>query len=370
MRFLVFLSCFLIVASAGFSQSRWDGSGIETNYMYGKVFRHTPKFIKTLPDYSSIIEINYVKKTNGSKAWQQRRHYPTVGLAFVYTNYGIDSIYGRAFSLIPNLEIPIIKGKKLEWTLKAGFGAGYITKRYSRFPDWDTLNTAIGSRMNNNSYFVTDVRYHINKHWDVQAGFNFTHLSNAAFRQPNLGINMYGAHAGVRYFPVSSSPERIVRNLEPLKNRWLVQARLGISGTEQSAPDGPLYPIYIASVYASKRYLGKNKIIAGIDYSYHENIYAFLRNNEIHVGEEKANSWKSSIIVGHEFMIGRVGILFQLGFYIKNPVVKDVLYEKLGGNFYIIRHEKGLLKELFVSGLLKTHKEQAEFAEIGLGVGF
>ena len=69
-------------------------------------------------------------------------------------------------------------------------------------------------------------------------------------------------------------------------------------------------------------------------------------------------------------MIGRVGILFQLGFYIKNPVVKDVLYEKLGGNFYIIRHEKGLLKELFVSGLLKTHKEQAEFAEIGLGVGF
>lgn len=370
-RFLILLPCLLIFAIIpAFSQNKWEGSGIETNLMYGKVFSHTKKFIKQLPDHSSILEINYVKQTNGRKAWEQRRHYPLVGFAFMYTNYGIDSIYGRCFSLIPNLQIPLIRGKNIEWTMKAGFGLGYVTKRYERYPGWDTFNTAIGSRMNNNTYFMTDVRYHINKHWDIQAGFNFTHLSNAAYRQPNLGINMYGAHIGARFFPVTSSPEKIMEKREPLKNRWLAQARVGLSATETGPGDGPLYPIYMASAYASKRYGSKNKIIAGIDYSYHSNIYAFLRNNEISVGDEKANSWKSAIFAGHEFLIGRVGILFQLGFYIKNPVVKDVLYEKLGGNFYIIQQEKGILKELFVSGLLKTHKEQAELVEVGLGVGF
>ena len=370
MRFLILLPCLLMFNLAGYSQNRWEGSGIETNLMYGKVISHTKKFIKQIPDHSSLLEINYVKQTNGSKPWQQRRKYPLVGFAFLYTNYGIDSIYGRCFSIIPNLQIPVIRGKNIEWTIKAGFGLGYVTKRYERYPGWDTLNTAIGSHVNNNTYFMTDVRYHVDKHWDIQAGFHFTHLSNAAYRQPNLGINMYGAHIGVRYFPVTAAPQKISQELEALKNRVLVQARLGISATEVGPADGPLYPIYLSSLYASKRYAGKIKILAGIDYSYHENIYAFLQNNEISVGEEKANSWKSSIFLGHEFLIGHVGILFQLGFYVKNPVVKDVLYQKLGGNLYLIQSEKGLLKELFLSGLLKTHKEQAELVEVGLGVGF
>ena len=370
MRFLILLPCLLICFLSSPAQNKWEGVGIETNLMYGKVFSHTKKFIKQLPDHSSLLEINYVKQTNGKKDWERRRNYPLWGIAFLYTNYGIDSIYGRCFSLIPNLQIPLIRGKNIEWTIKAGFGLGYVTKRYERYPSWDTFNTAIGSHINNNTYFMTDVRYHINKHWDVQAGLQFTHLSNAAYRQPNLGINLYGAHIGARYFPVTSKPERISTEPETLKNRWLAQARLSISATETGPGDGPLYPIYIASAYGSYRYAGKNKLIAGIDYSYHQNIYAFLRNNEISVGEERANSWKSALFAGHEFLVGRVGILFQLGFYIKNPVVKDVIYQKLGGNFYVIQQEKGVLKELYISGLLKTHKEQAELVEVGLGVGF
>ena len=353
-----------------FAQSKWDGLGIEANLMSGKMIRHTPKFPKIVPDNSQEFEINFVQQTNGRKDWQQRRNYPLLGCALSYTNYGIDSIYGKCFSIYPNIELPIVKGKKLQWTAKAGFGLGYVTKRFSRYPGWDTLNTAIGSHFNNYSYFGTDLRYRINHHWDIQTGLSFSHVSNAALRKPNLGINMYGAHVGVRYFPYTSQPQLIVRTLEPLKNRWLIQARFGISATESGNGDGPLFPIYMASIYASKRYLSKNKAFAGVDYSYHSDVYAFMHNNEVMPGQEKNKSWKSAVFIGNEFLIGRVGILLQLGFYVKKGLYPDVYYEKLGGNVYIIQKEKGILKELFASCLLKAHKTDAELVELGLGVGF
>lgn len=349
----------------------WDGFGLEVNAIGGRILKHTPKFKAPIPDVSKALDINLVLQTNGSKQWQQRRHYPIIGLGITYTDYGVDSIYGKCFSVYPNLQLPIIKGKQLEWTVRLGFGLGYVTKRFEREPSWDTLNNAISTHVNNFTTFYSDLRYHIDRHWDVQAGINFSHISNAFFRSPNLGINMYGAHIGVRYFPVTRSPQRIKQVLPQLKNRWLGQIRVGISENGYGNGNGPLYPIYIASAYISKRYLSRNKAFVGIDYSYHEGIYAFLRNNEILAGQERSNSWKSSVFIGNEFLVGRVGIVLQLGVYIRDAALRiDPYYEKLGGNLYLIQKERGFIKEMFLSALLKAHKTQAEYAELGLGFGF
>jgi hypothetical protein len=367
-----YLLLFTLFISFTASAQKFAGSGVETNFIYGKIYKHSKKIIAPIPEQSTGFEINYVQQTNGSKDWHHRRRFPLVGFGFMYTDYGIDSIWGKCLAIYPNLQIPIIRGKTLEWTAKLAFGLGYATKRYSRVPTWDTLNTAIGSHFNNFSYFATDVRYHINQHIDIQLGANFSHMSNAALRQPNLGINMYGAHVGLRYFPVTSQTDRVVKEVPALKNRWLIQARAGIAGTELGAADGPFYPVYLGSLYASKRYRSKNKVFAGVDYSYHQNIYAFLRNNEIAVGEERAKSWKSAVFAGHEFLFGRVGIMLQAGVYIKQAELtkKDKYYQKLGANVYLLQNEKGLLKELFASCLLKTHTAQAELVEVGIGAGF
>ncbi len=349
----------------------WAGIGIEANYVRGGVIKHTSKFRADVPKNSSNIELNLIKETFGQKDWEQRRHYPVFGFGISYTNYGMDSIYGKCISIYPNLQLTLVKYKNFEWTLKAGFGLGYATRKYERSPIWDTLNTAIGSHFNNYTLFATDLRYRLNSHLDIQVGGSFSHMSNAAFRQPNLGLNMYGAHIGLRYFPVSSRPTRIERDLQPLKNRWLLQARFGMSGTELGLADGPMFPVYLGSLFVSKRYASRNKVFAGVDYSYHQHVYTFLRNNEILVGQERANSWKSAVFLGNEFLFGRVGILFQVGWYIKQAYLKqDKYYEKLGGNLYLVQREKGFLKELSTSVLLKTHKTQAELVEVGIGVGF
>lgn len=373
MRYNLLLTCLLFLISAGsHAQQKWAGFGIETNVSAGKIFRHSKKFPTQLPKVVTSHELNFVVQTHGTKPWQQRRKFPQVGFGIMYTDYGIDSIYGRCVSIYPNLQIPLVRTPHFEWVLKAAFGLGYITQRFDRYPDFDTINTAIGTHFNNFSLFATDLRYRINEHFDVQVGGNFSHVSNAAFRTPNLGINSYGAHIGMRYFPVTSKPEKTVKELEPLKNRWLIQARFGMSAREAPAPDGPTYPVYLISAFASKRYWSKNKLWLGVDYSYHSNIYYFLRDNEIvPPGEEKSQSWKSAVFVGNEFLLGRVGILFQVGVYLKNTAMPEApYYEKLGGNFYLVQRETGILKELSASILLKTHLTEAELVEVGIGVGF
>jgi len=371
---LLFVYSLILWALSSFGQEHnsLDGLGIEANIFDGHVIKHEAKFELPLPALTTGVDMNLQWKTYGKKEWQQRRRYPIVGLGFAYTNYGIDSVYGRLFSIYPNITIPLITGRKLEWTLRIGDGVGYVTRDYSRIHPFDTINNAIGSKINDYASFMTDVRYHVNQHWDVQLGANFSHISDASFHQPNLGINMYGFHLGVKYFPATSEPKHIVRELKPLKNRWLFQYRLTMAFEEANAPEGPLYPIYVATGYVSKRWFSKNKFFAGLDYSYHTNVYAYLRNNIGFVtpGTEADHSYKSAVFVGNEFLLGRVGVVLQAGYYIHQAYqVEGLFYEKLGGTLYLVQREHGTIKEFFLCGYLKAYMAVAEFAEFGFGMG-
>jgi len=345
--------------------------GVEVNIMAGKVLKHTQKFSAPVPELSTAYEVLLLKQTRGTQDWEQRRGFPLWGVGLSYTHYGIDSIYGNSIGLYPVLQVPLIRGERFEWTLRTGMGLGYVTKHYERAPGWDTLNNAIGSSLNNFTIIATELRCRLNARWSLQAGLNFSHLSNGAMKQPNLGVNMYGGHLGLRYWPDGDRAGQIIKDRPKLRNRILAQARFAMAFNESGTTDGPIYPTYLSSVFLSRRYAGKNKLFAGVDYSYHAAVYAFQRNNEINVGKERANSWKSAVFVGHEWLFGRMAIMAQIGVYLKEAVLQhDPYYQKIGYNYYLIRNEDGALKELCLTILLKTHKSDAELVEYGIGIGF
>jgi len=369
--FFIFYSSIPLLCAAQ-DQNQWDGFGIEANVFEGHVLKHETKFELPLPKLTTGADINLQWKTYGRKDWQQRRKYPIVGIGFTYTNYGIDSVYGRLFSLYPNIVIPLISGRKLEWTLRIGDGIAYATRDYSRINPADTINNAIGSKLNDYFSFTTDLRYHINKHWDAQLGVNFSHYSDGSFHQPNLGVNLPGAHVGLKYWPTTSTPKLIKQDLKPLKNRWLFQFRLTMGLNASNAPLGPLYPIYLGTVYMSKRWSSKNKLFGGFDYSYSDQIHSYLRNNIglVGPGEENWNSYKTAVFVGNEFLLGRVGVVLQFGYYTHQTFgIQEPFYEKVGGNLYIVQREHGPIKEFFLCAFLEAHLAVAEFAEFGFGMG-
>ncbi|MCD6010983.1 MAG: secreted protein [Flavipsychrobacter sp.] len=348
------------------------GFGVEVNALSGKIIRHTQKFTSPVPPLSNALDVNFVWQTYGKKDWQQRRGFPVVGVGITFTDYGNNAIYGRCVGIYPNLQIPIISGKDLEWTFRLGNGLGYVTRRYNPNANepMDTANSAVSSHFNDFAIFMTDLRYSYNDHWQFQLGANFTHISNADYSEPNLGINMLGGHVGVRYFPTCSKPKRIVRDLEKLPNRWLLQGRASISYKKARAAGNPVCPSYFAAGYLSRRWLGKNKLFIGMDYAYHGDVYAFLKNYGVHIGHERSHSWDGAVFVGNEFIVGRVGLVTQVGYYYRQTFLKfDDIYQKIGGNVYIVQREKGPIKEVFVSGLLLTHFVVAQLAEFGIGFG-
>jgi hypothetical protein len=373
-RYIIFTVILLNLALHAAAQKNQPLAGfcIETNAMYGRVIKHTERFRLPVPEHSSALDINLQWKTYGTKQWHKRRRYPIIGIAFAYTNYGIDSLYGRCYSIYPNIEIPLIAGNKLQWTIRIGDGAGFVTRKYQRRAPVDTQNNAIGSHLNDYASFMTDVRYHINDKWDLQGGLNFSHISNASFHQPNLGINMWGAHIGIKYYPVTSSPQRITHQLPHLSNRWLAQFRLTMAYNQSNAPLGPSYPIYLATVFASKRWISKNKLLLGLDYSYHQQIYAFLRNNSfVEPGTEYQNSYKTAVFTGNEFLLGRLGVVLQAGYYLRQAYqTQGKVYQKIGGNYYLVQREHGPIKEAYICAFLKTHLSTAELAEFGFGMSF
>jgi hypothetical protein len=367
----LFYSLFFISGVNAQDPGPWTGFGIETNILAGKIIKHSSKFTAPIPALSEAVDVNFIWQTYGKKEWQQRRNFPVVGLGVTYTDYGNNHIFGRCIGVYPNIEIPLIKRPKYEWTLRIGDGLGYVTRKYQQTAPVDTLNNAIGSKLNDFAIFMTDFRLHLDDHWQLQIGANFTHISNADYHQPNLGVNMAGVHLGARYYIESAKPRQIVKELPELKRRWLVEVRLGVAHNEARAKDSLVVPSYITSFYASKRWHSVNKFFIGVDYAYHTDVYAFLKNYGVDYGHEMGHAWDGAFFAGNEFLVGRVGLVGQVGVYYHQTYLKfDPVYEKIGANFYLIQQEKGIIKELFISALLLTHQIVAQYGEFGMGVGF
>ena len=368
--FLLLITATMLRAQQDSHSDNLDGFGIELNEMAGKVLKHSNKFTLPIPSVSTATDIAFLWQTYGRRPWHQVRHYPVVGFGFTYTHYGIDSIYGRSYGLYTLIQIPLITGRKWEWTLRIGDGVSYVSKRYQDSPPFDTINVAIGTHINDFGIFVTDLRYHWNEHWDLQAGANFTHISNGDYRSPNLGVNMYGAHVSVRYFPTSSQPKRIGHELLPPKDKWITQVRLGLAYSEARTTGSPEVPTYVLNVYEGMKWGRNNKLFGGINYAYKTSVYDFLVHYGVDYGHEKAHSWDGAFFAGNEFLVGRVGIVAEAGIYYHQTYLAFVpFYEKLGGNLYLINRDAGAFKELFISTRLVTHGFVAEYTEFGLGVG-
>ena len=369
---ITIISCFLVgICAKAQDNASLNGFGVETNAMFGKIIRHSPKFTAPIPELSSAMEVNLAWQTYGRKRWEQKRNFPQVGVGIVYTDYGLNSVFGHCIGVNANMQVPLMRRGRVEWTCRFGLGLAYVTKKYQDYAPFDTINNAVSSHVNAFPVLVSDLRYHINNHWDIQGGVNFTHISNALYSEPNLGVNMVGLHIGTRYFPVTNRPKCIACEVPRLKSRFLVEMRTAISYKHARAEGSPVLPAYVGALAVSKRWLGKNKVYAGVDYVYHQDVYAFLKNYGVDIGVEKQHSWDGTFFAGNEFIVGRVGITMQAGAYYHQTFLHfDTFVEKFGLKYYLFSRERGPVKELFLSAMLTTHGVVAEYSDFGVGFAF
>ncbi len=372
----------LLAASSSAAQAQLPGAGVEITAMPSRLLRHTAKMTVEPAPFSFSTELAYMQQTNGHRAWHAAWGFPRVGFSALWAAYDAGGTprptYGSCFSLYPTLELRALSTPRLDWTVRMGAGLGWATEPYrrDRGAGSNTLNTAVGSRVNASILFFTGLRYAVAPRWSAAVGLAATHISNAAARQPNLGINTVGPYFTAGYYPGGGStrPERSAASTPdtlPRRLRFTGAVRYGMAFNETGHADGPQYPAYLAAAWGGRRWNRWQRTFVGVDASYHKSIEAFLKATETAPGREAAESWRGGVFVGHEALLGRVGIVGQLGAYVRQAELRaDPLYQRVGLHVYALQRTRGDRLDLFGGLLLKTHRTQAELAEFAVGVGW
>ncbi len=339
------------------------------NYFGGKILIHTNKIHFNAPPYSQAMEFNFNKQTLGNAPWQQRFGFPETGISICVARHGHEAL-GTALGLYPTIQFRLFNTKHAFGYFKVGGGVAINTRNWQRTPAEDTIYNILGSTLNNFTMLQAGFRHKLSKHWSLQGGVHFYHVSNAGARKPNFGINTVGAHLGVNYHPAGFCNAIRKQAESPREKSLNAGVQSVVSFAEDKTVDGPIYGNYGFAVYGAKMYRGKNRLVLGAEASYLSKLYALFKTTGQYTGKERQHAWQYSVYAAHEFVFGKIGLPLQLGYYLNKPNGGAPIYQKLGISYHVYHHAKHLLKDIYVITQLKTHYANADFAEFGMGCLF
>lgn len=337
---------------------------LETNYFYGSILPHQKNILHLIqanPE-GTLLSIN--KKTFGDKPWHAWYNYPDYGLSFQYQNNKND-ILGNLYGLYAHMNFYFFN-KNLQ--LRVGQGIAYNTNPYD--VNLNFKNVAYGASFMPSTYFM--LNYHkenVFKNVGFNLGFNFVHHSNANLKAPNTSTNTLALTVGLNYnFGKENffQPDTITYRTIDKKLNYSVFFRSGVC--ESDVPNSGAKPFYVATAMVDKKLNKKSKVQFGAEVFWMQYLKEFINYESIVFYEKQldpdADYRRLGLFLGHELLIGKLGIDTQFGFYVYDPSnTQGKVYQRLGARYYFTENISGGVS-------LKTHMAQAEAMEFTIGYTF
>ena len=166
---------------------------------------------------------------------------------------------------------------------------------------------------------------------------------------------------------------------------------LGLGVQESGSATGPIgkgkYPVYIMSVYLSKRYGKVSNVHMGLDATFYQRFYDYFIENNLNKSMEFEKSSVLTFILAHEFLAGRIGFVTQGGINFFSPqhnlsfwlsdrwvtldsFLKSYVSTKIGVQYYFYDTHKKNSKNLSIGLFLKANFSQADFIETSINYTF
>jgi hypothetical protein len=344
-------------------------TGPELTLHYGTVWRHTRKLTVQTGHAISGVEVGLRCQTNGHKKWQQWQRLPAFQVNFGYFLLG-DSTHGSAYTILPSLDIPLLRRAHFSAFFRVGSGIARITKPYNYF-DNRTQN-AIGSHWNNTTQFRLLAYARLSSRLQVGTGAALTHFSNGAAALPNYGLNLPTAWLSANYnisgsnsLPPFARSERLSRKNTGQK-RWGAACSVGFSKLEYNAFDGPKYPVWLTSVGAWFKPTHIHRL--GFDIEMENNVsirafYDYLNYFDSEIAAKRA-AYRCGLALSNEFIFGNLSIRLLLGRYVGPSSINQFVplnnYSKLGLRYYAPPIPRTSLR-CFGGVSLKAHAAIAEY---------
>ncbi len=380
---LLLLSCRLMAQETN-KPNFSKGLYYEMHALSGQLINNYPDF----PDhgYSGFLSFSIARQTYGNSIWNQWYNYPKTGLMLSAGSFGNQEVFGNNLSLQGFIGLNLIKKPKFTLETKISMGFAFFDKPYDYVSNPE--NTVIGSTVTNITQVSFLAYWPITDRWEINGGFSMMHYSDGHTALPNLGANIPLLQAGMRY-----SPNRIhefirLPDTVPVNRQWLMNIEAGLGwhefGGTMGPVRGPKYPIYSLGINLQKR-LGKIHIVsAGIYANYYSSFFDYISSQNFYKTNQKLRSTTFIFYIGHEFIIGKLGLVSQLGFYLYNEFRKDYSLEvedrpagiktintnKLGVKYYFMSPTYSLKNNFFVGLYIKANAGQADFVEVSAGISF
>jgi hypothetical protein len=339
-----------------FSQSRLEW-GIEYKQKIGFLVAHRGSMSHVPDDLSYTGELTWFVHTKGEQSWHKPCNYPTLGITLFGGSIGNNSILGKTIGTYGFADFPFVKKKHFELTGKLGAGLGYVSKVFDQ--EVNPKNVAMSTHLNALICFGLKASYVFNQN-RIVFGIDATHMSNAAFKVPNLGVNLpyfsFGYSRVIRTKPLDT----ITKKTDfPLK-KWLFGVTF-ISSIKEVAPSGGnKYGVFALSAHVRNFFRPKVGVELAFDVISKQAVFAYRPE----LSKTQWDILQMGVFAGYLFPLDRLHFVIGMGVYVKDKYQpEDFLYHRVGVRYYF---KNGISTQV----VLKSHWGRADYAEWGIGYTF
>ena len=338
---------------------------LDANLFYGIVIEHD-KSLKTAIEGNPFgIILSYNLKNKQEKDWLAYYNYPDFGFSALYQNTN-SSVLGEMYGLYTHYNFYLNnRNYKNKLQLRVALGLGYITKPFDVITN--EFNYTLSTKFAGSAY--VKLNYHrefLQNKLGFQTGISLIHFSNAAFKNPNLGINTLVATLGINYnlnIDKNLFPKKKKTPKEVKKVRYNLIFRTGLN--ESKIPDSGQFPFYVGTFQIEKKINFKSTLNSGVDYFKANFLNRYLQQEkELKTGNIDTTTYKTDrigLFIGHDLYIHHFSLVSQIGYNIYSPnIYVSNIYERVGIKHHFNNH-------FFTELTLKLNLFRAEGLEIGIG---
>ena len=352
--FILIIALYCNLCNAQYSMS--------LHYLTGEMLPHS-EYTKPLKASVNGLQIDALWKlrldqTKKIVSNSKVAYSPKIGSSLIFLNNGlVVTGYQLGLGLTLGAEI----STKHEWLFNWYFthGLSYVSEKYDTVAK--PINFAIGSHINFLAQLKIEAQYNVLPNLSIAVGANLTHVSNANFAKPNVGLNAVHANLGIAYFP--NEVYNSERTSYYLHKRRYYTSPIAI-GMRYAIREHTLeYPttltVFIADVQYRIQKSANHIWDVGFDLFSDDN-YKFDKygnSNDI----EYLDQWEMGVKFGHQYVFGRVGLRTDLGMYLFRPIFseKPAFYNCIGIDYRLSQNWVARTR-------LKAHLNIADYMEFGL----
>ena len=323
---------------------------------YGFVIIHSRAIRAIKNSHPMGTEFNFSWQKIDKKSWELCHCYPKVGILLSFFDFDNKKILGYGFNVAGFVEPFFQIDKKFNISFRTAAGLSLDTEPYDEFCNPENFSYSLP--INGYLQLGLILHYQVNPKIKLTVSSNFNHISNGGLKQPNKGVNYPTIGMGLDYTPkpISFKNRKKTEYIGIKKKRY----DLSVSYFPKKVIDNSKYFTVFGINTGISHQIGRISALT-VDL---ELIWDHSLKWKIETLNKDKNYQRGGLLVGHEFLMGRVTFSQKIGPYIYDVAkYDDPIYQRYGINFHITEN-------VFTGIHIKAHRHIADFMEIKIGWTF